>query len=211
MVGNFDVDVQHQQRVGHLFGPLPPEMRDDTAFMDRIHAYIPGWDIPKVSREMLTDHFGLVNDFLSEYVTEPIVGIGSDLESRPPLLGQRRAASLPRVSGPLKMERPNRDVGARRPTVDIDRFQIEATGGARIGRRTVGIKNAQEKRDGEAVSHSKVVLVVELPHDCAAQDITVRSPNSFPFSPPHSNRRMVSKNYLCHDCSPKWPTNLSRK
>ena len=37
MVGNFDVDVQHQQRVGHLFGPLPPEMRDDTAFMDRIH------------------------------------------------------------------------------------------------------------------------------------------------------------------------------
>ena len=37
MVGNFDVDVQHQQRVGHLFGPLPPEMRNDTAFMDRIH------------------------------------------------------------------------------------------------------------------------------------------------------------------------------
>ena len=66
MVGNFDVDVQHQQRVGHLFGALPPEMRDDTAFMDRIHAYLPGWDIPKVSRELLTDHFGLVSDFLSE-------------------------------------------------------------------------------------------------------------------------------------------------
>ena len=48
MVGNFDVDVQHQQRVGHLFGPLPPEMRYDTAFMDRIHAYLPGWDLPKV-------------------------------------------------------------------------------------------------------------------------------------------------------------------
>ncbi len=66
MVGNFDVDVQHQQRVGHLFGPLPPEMRDDTAFMDRIHAYLPGWDLPKVSRELLTNHFGLVSDFLSE-------------------------------------------------------------------------------------------------------------------------------------------------
>jgi ATP-dependent Lon protease len=51
MVGNFDVDVSHQQRIGHLLGPLPPEMRDDTAFMDRIHAYIPGWDVPKVSRE----------------------------------------------------------------------------------------------------------------------------------------------------------------
>ncbi|MDR1080236.1 MAG: protease Lon-related BREX system protein BrxL [Deltaproteobacteria bacterium] len=66
MVGNFEVDVEHQQRVGHLFGPMPPEMRDDTAFMDRIHAYLPGWDVPKVSSAILTTHFGLVSDFLSE-------------------------------------------------------------------------------------------------------------------------------------------------
>jgi ATP-dependent Lon protease len=66
LVGNFEVDVQHQQRVGHLFGPLPPEMRNDTAFMDRIHSYLPGWDIPKVSKEIFTDHFGLVSDVLAE-------------------------------------------------------------------------------------------------------------------------------------------------
>ena len=66
MVGNFEVDVEHQQRIGHLFGPLPQEMRDDTAFMDRIHAYLPGWDIPKINKDLLTDHFGLVSDFLSE-------------------------------------------------------------------------------------------------------------------------------------------------
>jgi ATP-dependent Lon protease len=66
LVGNFDVDVEHQQRVGHLLGPLPPEMRDDTAFMDRIHSYLPGWDIPKVNKDLLTSHFGLVSDFLSE-------------------------------------------------------------------------------------------------------------------------------------------------
>lgn len=66
LVGNFDVDVQHQQRVGHLFGPLPPEMRNDTAFMDRIHSYLPGWDIPKVDRSLFTDHFGLVSDVLAE-------------------------------------------------------------------------------------------------------------------------------------------------
>ena len=65
-VGNFDVDVEHQQRVGHLFGPLPQEMHDDTAFMDRIHCYLPGWDVPKVSTSLLTEHFGLVSDFLSE-------------------------------------------------------------------------------------------------------------------------------------------------
>lgn len=66
MVGNFDVDVEHQQRLGHLFGPMPPEMKDDTAFMDRIHAFLPGWDVPKISKDLLTNHFGLVSDFLSE-------------------------------------------------------------------------------------------------------------------------------------------------
>lgn len=67
MVGNFDVDVEQQQRVGHLLSPLPPEMRNDTAFMDRLHAYGAGWDFPKVSpAEHLTDHFGMVSDFLSE-------------------------------------------------------------------------------------------------------------------------------------------------
>lgn len=66
LVGNFDVDVEHQQRIGHLFGPMPPEMRDDTAFMDRIHAYLPGWDVPKMRPELFTEHFGLVSDFLSE-------------------------------------------------------------------------------------------------------------------------------------------------
>ena len=65
-VGNFDVDVEHQQRIGHLFGPLPADMRNDTAFMDRIHAYLPGWDVPKLDRSYFTDHYGLVNDFLSE-------------------------------------------------------------------------------------------------------------------------------------------------
>ena len=66
MVGNFDVDVEHQQRIGHLFGSLPPEIRDDTAFMDRIHAFVPGWDFPKMDKSYLTNHFGLVSDFLAE-------------------------------------------------------------------------------------------------------------------------------------------------
>src|SRR5580700_2750519 len=67
MVGNLDVDVEQQQRVSHLLSPLPPEMRNDTAFMDRLHAFGPGWDFPKLNpSEHLTDHFGLVSDFLSE-------------------------------------------------------------------------------------------------------------------------------------------------
>ena len=70
LVGNFEVDVEHQQRVGHLLGPLPPEMRDDTAFMDRIHCFLPGWEVPKLNPTLFTGHFGLVSDFLSECFTQ---------------------------------------------------------------------------------------------------------------------------------------------
>jgi ATP-dependent Lon protease len=71
MVGNFDVDVTQQQRIGHLLSPLPAEMRDDTAFHDRIHAFAPGWDFPKLNPHVhLTNHFGLVSDFLSECWTK---------------------------------------------------------------------------------------------------------------------------------------------
>lgn len=70
LVGNFEVDVEHQQRIGHLFGPLPSEIRDDTAFMDRIHGFLPGWDVPKMNPTLFTDHFGLVSDFLSECFTQ---------------------------------------------------------------------------------------------------------------------------------------------
>jgi ATP-dependent Lon protease len=67
MVGNFDVDVEQQQKIGHLLSPLPPEMRNDTAFMDRLHAFAPGWEFPKLkATDHFTDHFGLVSDFLSE-------------------------------------------------------------------------------------------------------------------------------------------------
>jgi uncharacterized protein (TIGR02653 family) len=66
MVGNFDVDVEDQLRVGHLLSPLPKEMRDDTAFMDRLHAYLPGWDVPKLDPSYFTEHFGFVSDYLAE-------------------------------------------------------------------------------------------------------------------------------------------------
>jgi len=71
MVGNFEVDVEQQQRIGHLLSPLPTEMRNDTAFHDRLHSYVPGWDFPKLNpNEHLTNHFGLVSDFLSECWTK---------------------------------------------------------------------------------------------------------------------------------------------
>lgn len=64
------MDVEHQQRIGHLLSPLPREMRNDTAFMDRIHSCLPCWDVPKIQTELLTDHFGMVSDFLSECMNQ---------------------------------------------------------------------------------------------------------------------------------------------
>lgn len=121
MVGNFEVDVAHQQRVGHLFGPLPLEMRQDTAFMDRIHSYLPGWDIPKVEPALFTEHFGLVSDFLSEVWTR------LRAETRLPSLqgrviyggalsGRDTTAVNRTVDGLLKLVYPDRDM----PIADTD-------------------------------------------------------------------------------------------
>ena len=70
MVGNFDVDVQEELRRGHLFGPMPKEMRDDTAFLDRIHAYLPGWDVPKLDPSYFTEPLRL-RQRLPRRVLEP--------------------------------------------------------------------------------------------------------------------------------------------
>ena len=67
-VGNIDGDIETIVRTSNLFYPMPKEM--DTAFYDRIHAYIPGWEFQKTSDATYTDHFGLVTDYLAEVFQE---------------------------------------------------------------------------------------------------------------------------------------------
>ena len=115
MVGNFDVDVEHQQRIGHLFGPLARDMRDDTAFMDRIHAYLPGWDVPKLHADLFTDHFGLVSDFLSESWAElraenRLHRIPGRVTYGPALSGRDTTAVNRTVNGLLKLLYPDREM-----------------------------------------------------------------------------------------------------
>ncbi len=123
MVGNFEVDVAHQQRVGHLFGPLPPEMRNDTAFMDRIHAYLPGWDVPKLDSSLFTKHFGLVSDFLSECwaqlrVENPITNIRGRVNYGGALSGRDTTAVNRTVNGLLKLLYPNREMYLREEDIE---------------------------------------------------------------------------------------------
>ena len=111
LVGNFDVDVEQQQRIGHLFGPLPDEMRDDTAFMDRIHCYLPGWDVPKIGKDVLTDHFGLVSDFLSECMSQlrkqsRVAVLQGKVQFGGALSGRDTNAVNKTISGLLKMLYP---------------------------------------------------------------------------------------------------------
>jgi ATP-dependent Lon protease len=146
MVGNFEVDVQHQQRVGHLFGPLPPEMRNDTALMDRIHCYLPGWDIPKVDRSLFTDHFGLVSDVLAESFTRLRDGTRANalmgrVHFGGALSGRDQNAVSKTVSGLLKLVYPD-------PTVPVPGEDLEwAVRLALECRRRV---KEQQKRIGSA-------------------------------------------------------------
>jgi ATP-dependent Lon protease len=112
MVGNFDVDVEHQQRVSHLFGPMPKEMRDDTAFMDRIHAFVPGWDFPKLNKTYFTSHFGMVSDFLAECWTRlrdinRISTVLPRIDYGGALSGRDTTAVNKTLNGLLKLMQPN--------------------------------------------------------------------------------------------------------
>ena len=68
--GNINDTVQNVLKTTHLFDPFPPEFNNDSAFFDRIHYYLPGWEIPKMRSSLLTGHYGLITDCLSEFCKE---------------------------------------------------------------------------------------------------------------------------------------------
>ena len=70
MFGNTNQPVEVMVRSSHLFMPMPDVIREDMAFLDRIHFYIPGWEIPKMRVEFFTDHYGFVVDYLAEALRE---------------------------------------------------------------------------------------------------------------------------------------------
>lgn len=68
--GNINDSVQNVLKTTHLFDPFPPEFNNDSAFFDRIHLYLPGWEVPKMRSGLLTEHYGLITDCLSEFCHE---------------------------------------------------------------------------------------------------------------------------------------------
>ena len=69
-VGNINQSVDVLLKTSSLFDPFPPEMGTDTAFLDRLHCYLPGWEIPKLRPEHFTDDYGFITDYLAEFLRE---------------------------------------------------------------------------------------------------------------------------------------------
>jgi len=69
-VGNINQSVDVLLKTSGLFDPFPPEMGTDTAFLDRMHCYVPGWEIPKFRPEHFTDEYGFITDYLAEFIRE---------------------------------------------------------------------------------------------------------------------------------------------
>lgn len=69
-VGNINQSVEVLLKTSSLFDPFPPEMGTDTAFLDRLHCYNPGWEVPKFRPEHFTNDYGFISDYLSEVMRE---------------------------------------------------------------------------------------------------------------------------------------------
>lgn len=69
-VGNINQSVDVLLKTSSLFDPFPPEMGTDTAFLDRMHCYVPGWEIPKFRPEHFTNDYGFITDYLAEFIRE---------------------------------------------------------------------------------------------------------------------------------------------
>ena len=115
MFGNTQQPVDVMVQTGHLFAPMPDVIRNDMAFIDRLHFYLPGWEVPKMHNEHFTDHYGFVVDYLAEALrdlrkhnfTEIIdhhFAFGSHLNARD------RKAVRRTVSGLVKILHPHGEV-----------------------------------------------------------------------------------------------------
>ena len=115
LFGNTNQPVEVMVRSSHLFTPMPEVVREDMAFFDRIHFYLPGWEVPKMKVEYFTDHYGFVVDYLAEAlrelrkhnfteVVDHYFSLGSHLNARDVKAVRKTVAGL------IKLIHPNGEV-----------------------------------------------------------------------------------------------------
>lgn len=128
-VGNINQSVDVLLKTSSLFDPFPPEMGQDTAFLDRMYCYIPGWEVPKFRPEHFTDDYGFITDYLAEFLRELRKEQFSDALDRFFRLGknlnQRDTIAVRRiVSGMVKLLYPDGDF-TKEQLEEILRFALE--------------------------------------------------------------------------------------
>jgi ATP-dependent Lon protease len=112
LFGNTQQAIDIMVQTGHLFEPMPEVIRDDMAFIDRLHFYLPGWEIPKMRNDLFTDHYGFVVDYLAEALRELRRHNFTEISDRHFTMGSHlvtrdRKAVKKTVSGLMKIIHPN--------------------------------------------------------------------------------------------------------
>lgn len=128
-VGNINQSVDVLLKTSSLFDPFPPEMGTDTAFLDRIHCYLPGWEVPKFRPEHFTNDYGFITDYLSEFIRELRKEQYGDALDRYFRLGknlnQRDTIAVRKmIDGYLKLIYPNGDF-AKEDLEEIVKISLE--------------------------------------------------------------------------------------
>jgi ATP-dependent Lon protease len=117
MFGNTQQPVEVMVQASHLFAPLPEVIRNDMAFIDRLHFYLPGWEVPKMQNEHFTSHYGFVVDYLAEALRElrkqnytevfdHFFALGSQLNARDRKAVRRAASGLMKILHPQGRAEP---------------------------------------------------------------------------------------------------------
>ena len=128
-VGNINQSVDAILKTSHLFEPFPESVGNDTAFLDRIHCYIPGWEIPKYRPEFFTNDYGFITDYFSEIMRELRKISYADAYAHYYRLGnnlnQRDVIAVKKtVSGMIKLIHPNGKFD-KESVEEILRFALE--------------------------------------------------------------------------------------
>ncbi len=111
-VGNINQSVDTLLRTSSLFDPFPSDVKNDTAFFDRMHCYLPGWEIPKYRPEFFTNQYGFITDYFAEFMREMrkknFIDAYSDYFKLGHDLSQRDVTAVQKtVSGLMKLIYPN--------------------------------------------------------------------------------------------------------
>lgn len=128
-VGNINQSVDVVLKTSHLFDPFPAIMANDSAFLDRMHCYIPGWEIPKYRPDFFTDGYGFITDYFAEVMRELRKTSSSDAYVKYYKLGnnlnQRDVIAVKKmVSGLMKLLYPN-DIYNKEDVEEVLRFSLE--------------------------------------------------------------------------------------